>query len=125
MGSRLTLDSCFVIQNFGFDISWWSSCLGVTQFKDRYGVSPGPGEAKVIPSTWQSVGSGTPNAGMAIGCLLGGYANQWLGRKRCIALLSVIAIIGIILQVSIDSYWGIIAGRTINGLSVGKFGPIL
>ncbi|KAL2829837.1 general substrate transporter [Aspergillus pseudoustus] len=105
--------------NFGFDISWWASCLGIAEFKERYGVSPGPGEDKVIPSTWQSAGTGTPNAGMAIGCLIGGYANQLLGRKQTIALLSVIAIIGITLQVSVDSYWGILVGRTINGLSVG------
>ncbi|KAL3467095.1 hypothetical protein BJX64DRAFT_283824 [Aspergillus heterothallicus] len=105
--------------NFGFDISWWASYLGIAEFKERYGVSPGPGEDKVIPSTWQSAGTGTPNAGMAIGCLIGGYANQWLGRKWMIALLSIIAIIGITLQVSVDSYWGILVGRTINGLSVG------
>ncbi|KAH8690616.1 general substrate transporter [Talaromyces proteolyticus] len=105
--------------NFGFDISWWASCLGVDEFKEKYGVSPGPGQPKVIPTTWQSAGSGTPNAGMAIGCLLGGYANFLLGRKKTIALLSVIAIVGIIIQVSTDSYWGIIVGRTINGLSIG------
>lgn len=57
---------------------------------------------------------------MAIGCLLGGYANSLLGRKKTIALLSVIAIVGIVIQVSIDSYWAIVVGRTINGLSIGK-----
>lgn len=94
--------------------------MGVQEFKEKYGVSPGPGQPKDIPSSWKSAGTGTPNAGMAIGCLLGGYANSVLGRKKTIALLSVIAIIGIIIQVAVDSYWAIVVGRTINGLSIGK-----
>ncbi|OBT88576.1 hypothetical protein VE02_03988 [Pseudogymnoascus sp. 03VT05] len=105
--------------NFGFDISWWASCLGVKEFKDTYGRSPAPGVPKTIPATWQSAGTGTPNAGMALGCLLGGYANRRLGRKRTIILLSVIAIVGIVIQVAVPSYWAVVVGRTINGLSVG------
>ncbi|KAJ5289250.1 uncharacterized protein N7443_009503 [Penicillium atrosanguineum] len=105
--------------NFGFDIAWWSSCLGLQEFADNYGVSPGPGKAKVIPASWQSAGTGTPSAGMAIGCIAAGYCNAYIGRKKTIVVLSVISIIGVVIQCAVPSYWGLIVGRTINGISMG------
>ncbi|BCS17206.1 uncharacterized protein APUU_10034A [Aspergillus puulaauensis] len=105
--------------NFGFDLAWWSSCLGLQQFADDYGVSPGPGQANVIPAAWQSAGTGTPNAGMAIGCIVGGYCNAYIGRKMTIIVLAVVSIVGVVLQCAVPSYWAVIAGRTINGISMG------
>lgn len=90
-----------VSQNYGFDIAWWSSCLGLQQFADDFGVQQHPGEAKVIPSSWQSAGTGTPNAGMALGCILGGYCSAYLGRKITIVVLSIISIIGVIIQTAV------------------------
>ncbi|CAI4218387.1 unnamed protein product [Parascedosporium putredinis] len=100
------------VSNFGFDLAWWSSCLGLQQFADDYGITPDSGGPKVIPSTWQSAGTGTPNAGMAIGCIVGGYCSQYLGRKMTIVALSAISI-------SSKNYWAIVVGRTINGISMG------
>lgn len=57
---------------------------------------------------------------MALGCILGGYCCHWVGRKWTIGILAVISAVGVIIQVSIPSYWAIIAGRTINGISMGE-----
>lgn len=75
--------------------------MGLQQFADDYGVSPGPGQAKIIPSSWQSAGTGSPNAGMAFGCIAGGYCSAYLGRKNTIVVLSVISIIGVIIQCAV------------------------
>lgn len=105
--------------NFGVDLTWWSSALETQQFKDKYGQSPRFGQPKIIPSTWQSIGSGTPTAALACGNILGGFINAKIGRRMSIVVLAVVAIIGIILQVSIESFWGVIAGRIVNGISMG------
>lgn len=64
-------------------------------------MSEHPGGPKVIPSTWQSAGTGTPNAGMALGCIVGGYSSAYLGRKMTIVVLSIISIVGVIIQCAI------------------------
>ncbi|BDD57002.1 hypothetical protein MAP00_002411 [Monascus purpureus] len=107
------------VSNFGFDLAWWSSCLGLQQFADDYGVSDGPGQKKYIPSNWQSAGTGTPNAGMAIGCIFGGFCCQYLGRKMTIVVLAIVSIVGVVIQCAVPSYWGVLVGRTINGISMG------
>lgn len=64
-------------------------------------MTEAPGEPKVIPSTWQSAGTGTPNAGMALGCIVGGYCSAYLGRKLTIVVLSVISIVGVVIQCAV------------------------
>lgn len=92
----------------------------MTKFCEDFGrLDPLTG-AYAIPTTWQSVGSGTPTAGVAVGCLLAAPLSKRLGRKPCFIILSCIAVIGILIQATAQySYWQILAGRIINSLSMG------
>ncbi|KAJ5579517.1 uncharacterized protein N7459_005502 [Penicillium hispanicum] len=105
--------------NFGFDNNWWGSVIGMQSFRDQYGRIESPGQPKTLPSTWISAASGTPIAGWIIGCFMAGLITRSLGRKRTIWVICGIAIVGIILQCAIPSYWGIMVGRLINSISMG------
>lgn len=86
-----------------------------------YGKWNGPDAQRTLPSTWLSVASGTPIAGWIVGCLAASYLTSWFGRKMTIIILCVIAIIGMIMQCAIRNYWGLMAGRLVNALSMGTF----
>ncbi|KAL5338970.1 general substrate transporter [Aspergillus crustosus] len=101
--------------NFGFDNGWWACVLPLEAFIDYYAP---PGSTS-IPSSWQSTGSGTANAGLVIGCLIAGVCGRRLGRKWSIVLLVVIALVGMVIQNAIQSYWAVMAGRMVNAISMG------
>jgi SP family sugar:H+ symporter-like MFS transporter len=90
------------------------------QFIDNYGKSNGPGQAKSLPSSWLSAASGTPIAGWIIGCIISGQISRRFGRKLTLKVVCGIAVIGIVLQSAIPIYWGIMVGRFINAISMGK-----
>lgn len=105
-------------QNFGFDNGWWSNVIALPQFAKRFGVvNPETGE-KYIPSSWLSAGSGTGNAGMAIGCIIASPIIRRIGRKFTVLAICVIAFIGMTMQNAIPSYWGVMAGRMVNAISM-------
>lgn len=114
--------------------------MALQKFADQFGrVNAGSG-TYVIPTVWQSVGSGTPLAGVALGCLLAArktsvqdvmpsmfFANRLLkalgarlGRKVCFRIIAAIATVGVLLQATaINNYWQIIGGRIVNSISMG------
>ncbi len=89
------------------------------KFADDYGVPQGPGKPYYLPSYWISVASGTPIAGWVLGCLISSEVSRVLGRKMTVVVICAIAIVGIVLQPSIPNYWGVMAGRLINSVSMG------
>ncbi|KAL4798785.1 general substrate transporter [Aspergillus venezuelensis] len=100
--------------NFGYDNGWWASAIALPAFINHYA----PGNDS-IPSTWQSAGTGTGNAGLVIGCLVAGVTGNKPGRKWSIILLVVIALVGMVIQNAIQSYWAVMVGRMINSISMG------
>ncbi|KAL2848406.1 general substrate transporter [Aspergillus pseudoustus] len=101
--------------NFGFDNGWWACVLPLDAFI-RYYAPPG---ATQIPSSWQSAGTGTANAGLVLGCLIAGAIGNKLGRKRSIVLLVIIALLGMVIQNAIQNYWAVMVGRMVNAMSMG------
>ncbi|WYZ43751.1 hypothetical protein EsH8_VII_000187 [Colletotrichum jinshuiense] len=105
---------------FGADYGFWSGMLGMKEFKKAFGVFDPETNSWSIPSTWQSVGSAPPTAGLAIGALISGFVGNKYGRLNTFRGSSVVSIIGILIQsATIDSYWQIVAGRIINSLALG------
>ncbi|KAI0481289.1 putative transporter [Xylariaceae sp. FL0804] len=105
--------------NFGFDNGWWASVIALQQFADSFGpVDPATGE-HYLPSGWQSAGSGTGNAGMAIGCIIASPLIRRIGRKRTVLVICVLALVGMTMQNAIPSFWGIMMGRMVNAVSMG------
>ncbi|KAL4808236.1 general substrate transporter [Aspergillus unguis] len=106
--------------NFGYDNNWWSGAIASKEFNDDFGqYVDGPDQAKSLPSSWLSTASGTPIAGWIVGCFVANYLTSGLGRRRTIMILCGIALVGMIMQCAISSFWGIMAGRLVNAVSMG------
>ena len=95
--------------------------IGSRQFNEDFGKHIEGHEHKTLPSDWISIASGTPIAGWIVGCLIASYLTSGLGRKKTIVILCIIALIGMIMQCAIRSYWGLMAGRLVNAISMGAF----
>ncbi|KAJ5662817.1 Major facilitator superfamily domain general substrate transporter, partial [Penicillium longicatenatum] len=54
---------------FGIDYGFWSGMLDIDQFLKDFGVYDAKTHSYYLPSTWQSVGSRVPVAGLASGFL--------------------------------------------------------
>ncbi|KAJ6003491.1 Major facilitator superfamily domain general substrate transporter [Penicillium sp. IBT 35674x] len=105
---------------FGIDYGFWSGMLDINQFLKDFGVYDAKAQSYYLPSTWKSVGSGLPVAGLAIGSLLSSAIGIRLGRIRTFRIASVISAVGIIIQsTAIHSYWQIMVGRIVNTLALG------
>jgi SP family sugar:H+ symporter-like MFS transporter len=106
--------------SFGVDNAYWGGLLGLSTFAKDFGEFDPLTGTYIIPTVWQSVGSGTPIAGIALGCLLSAPLSERLGRKKTFIILAVISVIGVLIQATaMTSYWQIIAGRIINSISMG------
>ncbi|KAK6423957.1 hypothetical protein LTR81_003344 [Elasticomyces elasticus] len=106
--------------SFGLDFNSWSGQIGMAQFKKDLGVFDQSAESYIVPSTWLSIGSGTPQAGLAFGCLVAGFVGRAIGRLRCFYLAASIRIVGILVQAAtVHSYWQFMVGRVINSVSMG------
>lgn len=106
--------------SFGVDNAYWGGLLGLTTFAKAFGEFDATTGAYIIPTVWQSVGSGTPIAGIALGCLLSAPLSERMGRKKTFIVLSIISMIGILIQATaMNSYWQILVGRIINSVSMG------
>ncbi|EXJ91450.1 hypothetical protein A1O1_04562 [Capronia coronata CBS 617.96] len=105
--------------NFGIDNGWWAAVITIDDFIETFGRWDPVKQKYTLPSSWLSAGSGTANAGMALGAFAAGPIIKKLGRRLSVVVIVAIALLGMILQISIHSYWGIMAGRTINSFSMG------
>jgi MFS family permease len=59
------------------------------------------------------------SAGSFVGALAAGFLSDMIGRKRSIQVAGIIWIIGSMVTASSKNVGQLIAGRVINGLSVG------
>lgn len=100
--------------------------IALQQFADRFGVYDPSTGVNILPSSWQSAGSGTGNAGLAIGCIIAGPIISKIGRKYTVLVIIGFALTGMLIQNVVPSFWGIMVGRMINSISmVSVFSAIL
>ncbi|KAL4733205.1 general substrate transporter [Aspergillus similis] len=105
---------------FGMDYNYWSGFLGMKQFKKDFGVYDNATGEWYIPSTLQSVATGTPTAGLAMGAIVSGFIGNRIGRVKTFFVSGVIGLIGILIQAcTIGSYWQLMVGRIVNAVSLG------
>lgn len=105
---------------FGIDYNYWAGFLGMAKFKHDFGVYDEVLGEWAIPSTWQSIATGTPTAGLAVGALVSGFIGNKLGRLRTFLVAAIISFIGILIQsASIGNFWQLMVGRIVNAISLG------
>jgi len=95
---------------FGFDISSMSAIIGTTQYNDYYNTPSG--------ATQGAIGSALA-AGSVIGSLFAGQLSDRFGRRDAIFYSCFFWLIGTTIQVANNGVGMLIAGRLINGITVG------
>lgn len=102
------------------DYGYWSGLLGMTQFQKDFGSYDPSAHSWSISASLQSVGSGLPIAGLAIGSLASGWVGNTLGRVRTLQLSTLVVLTGVLIQsTTFKSYWQLTMGRTINAVGLG------
>lgn len=95
---------------FGFDISSMSAIIGTNQyvefFDDPHGIVQG------------AIGSALA-AGSVIGGLFAGPLSDKFGRRDAIFIACLFWLVGTAVQVGVNGFGMLIAGRVINGICVG------
>jgi SP family sugar:H+ symporter-like MFS transporter len=90
------------------------------EFKKDLGVYDEATGDYAVPSSWLSTGSGTPQAGLALGCLIAGTIGRRVGRVKSFYLAAAISIVGVLIQATtMRSYWQLMTGRIVNSVSMG------
>ncbi|KAJ5437747.1 High-affinity glucose transporter [Penicillium daleae] len=106
---------------FGFDIASMSAILGTQQYKcffNQTGLGDDGSCGGPTSSTQGGISAAMPG-GSFVGALISGIVTDWLGRRWAIQTGSVIWCIGSAIVCSSFSIGQLVAGRFINGLSVG------
>ncbi|RFU25067.1 hypothetical protein B7463_g11270, partial [Scytalidium lignicola] len=93
--------------------------ISIPQFAKDRGLYDAATDTYYLPSSWLSVGSGTPFAGTIVGTLLAGPLIERIGRKKTVGVIAAIALLGMIIMNAVQSYWGILGGRIVNSISMG------
>ncbi|KAI5806989.1 high affinity glucose transporter [Geopyxis carbonaria] len=96
---------------FGFDIASMSAILGTDQYNNYFGPN--------IASDVQGGITAAMPGGSFVGAICSGWLSDRMGRKYSIQVGSVIWIIGSIISCASQNIGMLVAGRFINGFSVG------
>lgn len=95
---------------FGFDISSMSAIILTDQYNDFFDTPAG---------AIQGVIGSSLAIGSIIGSLMAGFVSNWLGRRNSIMFAAMWWLVGTAVQVATNGRASLIAGRIINGVTVG------
>ncbi|KAH0602874.1 uncharacterized protein H6S33_008524 [Morchella sextelata] len=107
----ITAIACIGGALFGFDISSMSAIIGTDAYNQYFGPN--------IPSDTQGGITAAMPGGSFIGALCSGWLSDKLGRKYTIQIGAIIWCIGSIIICASQNIGMLVAGRFINGFSVG------
>lgn len=95
---------------FGFDISSMSAIIGTDQYRDYFNNPAGVVQGGINSAL---------AAGSVLGSLFAGPLSNYIGRRNSIAVACVPWMIGTALQAAVNGVGMLIAGRVLNGVTVG------
>ncbi|KAI1643849.1 general substrate transporter [Daldinia loculata] len=113
---------------FGYDQGMMSGVNNSKDYIDRMGlgyVDPDTDEPIITDSLLQGGIVSVYYLGTLIGCLVGGWVGDKIGRIKTIALGSVWAVIGASLQCSAMNHNWMICARAVNGIGTGILNAIV
>lgn len=121
----VAFSSCIGAVIYGYDVSWWSSILGMPHFTEKFGVYDAKTESYVISAGLESAGSSIPTAGLFIGSMMCHLISDRFGRRAAILFTAIMYIIAIVIEVTANSFWQIVVGRFINSIPQGVSAVLL
>lgn len=124
-GYAVAFMSCFGAILYGYDISWWSSVLGMPEFVLRFGSYNSVTDTHAISPNLQSAGSAIPYATQFVGSLLTPVISDRWGRRVAMIIMASLYLVAVIIEVTSNSYWQVIGGRIINAIPLGMGASLL
>ncbi len=105
---------------FGWDTGTISGFVNMSDFQKRFGQVNDAGE-HYLSKVRIGLMVGIFNIGCAFGAVILGKLGDVMGRRKAIMLVTIIYIVGIVIQISsIDKWYQYFIGRIISGLAIGS-----
>ena len=95
--------------------------LGSPQFRKDFGFVDAATGQYILPARWQSAFNSVTSIGMIFGAMMCGYVADHIGRRGAMACACTVTIGAIFLQFFAKSNGVLLAGKIINGLSLGFY----
>lgn len=95
---------------FGFDISSMSAIIGTEQYREYFNNPAGALQGAINSAL---------AAGSVVGSIIAGPISDYIGRRNAIAVACVPWLIGTAVQAAVNGVGMLIAGRILNGITVG------
>ncbi|CAI7614835.1 unnamed protein product [Penicillium manginii] len=111
---------CMSAVLWGYDMQVSGGLLAAPQFRAVFGYTLPDGET-ILPARWQAAFNMIATVGGMIGSLLCGPLSPYIGRKLNLALACIISSGAIFLQFFAFSRGVLLAGKLVNGISLGMF----
>lgn len=122
MTARSTYVACTICIGasvYGYDISWWSSILGMPAFTRRFGIYQEQTDSYVISAPLQSAGSSVPRVGVIFGAFICHMLSDRFGRRMTLLITCILFIAAAIVEVATNTFWSITVGRLLNSVPIG------
>ncbi|KAK7202438.1 putative MFS sugar transporter, partial [Myxozyma melibiosi] len=103
---------------YGYDSVANGSTVAMPAFLLSFGAVDETGSL-YAPSVWTSLWSSMSNAGQVVGSFTVGPVAQLIGRRYAIIVYAALSIAGTAVQFTADSRGMLLAGKIINGVTVG------
>lgn len=103
---------------YGYDVIVNGATVAMPAFLLSFGAVDATG-ALYAPSIWTSLWISMTNLGQAIGSAFAGIIAQRIGRRYAMMIYAAISIAGCAIMYNSDSRGMLLAGKIINGFSVG------
>ncbi|KAJ5726635.1 uncharacterized protein N7483_007992 [Penicillium malachiteum] len=114
-----SMAACMSSMLWGFDVGVNSITVSMPGFKMAFGYEYG-GEL-LISATWNALWTAMTSLGMLIGSIICGWISDRSGRKIGFGIGSALSILGVGLEYAATAPGMLLAGKIINGLSLGFF----
>lgn len=111
---------CFSAILWGYDMQVSGGLLAAPEFRAVFGYTQ-PDGTTILPARWQAAFNMIATVGGMIGSLLCGPISPYVGRKISLVIACVISSGSIFLQFFAFSRGVLLAGKLVNGISLGMF----
>jgi MFS transporter, SP family, sugar:H+ symporter len=105
---------CLSQFNYGFDNQGYSSIQSMDYFERQFGVYSAEKKTYTLPTWWVSLFNSLIFIGLGLGVIAGSMISKHFGRRMCIFVMSLWALISAVITITSTTSTQILIGRIFN-----------